>query len=205
MAFDGGGLIYQSHRLGEAFPALGDWQVFFTERGADRLYLAGFKTNPSGALMTSEAVLAYVTFEVAPSVEQGSEMEVRFTEDVSSGDGQGQDLAVEVISGRITVDPRVATDVQSASEVPVSYALGQNYPNPFNPSTEIGFTLKEGGRVQLLVYDVAGREVARLVDQPLSAGRHAVQWDASRLPSGLYLYRLTAGSFTETRAMVLLK
>ena len=59
--------------------------------------------------------------------------------------------------------------------------------------------------MRLVVYDVMGREVARLVDQPMSAGTHAVTWDASGLPSGTYLYRLTAGDFSQTKAMALLK
>ena len=59
--------------------------------------------------------------------------------------------------------------------------------------------------VRLVVYDVMGREVARLIDGALPAGQHRATWDASGLPSGLYLYRLTAGAFTETKALTLLK
>ena len=91
------------------------------------------------------------------------------------------------------------------AEVPTGFMLAQNYPNPFNPTTAIHFDLPEAAQVLLVVYDVTGREVARLVEQPLSAGPHAVTWEASGLPSGVYLYRLTAGAFTKTRAMTLLK
>ena len=97
------------------------------------------------------------------------------------------------------------TEVSVAAEVPSEYVLEGNHPNPFNPSTEIRFDLPEPSAVRLVVYDVTGREVARLVDQPMGAGTHAVTWDASGLPSGTYLYRLTAGAFTETKAMTLLK
>jgi len=83
--------------------------------------------------------------------------------------------------------------------------LEGNYPNPFNPATEIRYDLPEAVHVQLVVYDVLGRQVRVLVDQPMSAGTHAVTWDASGLPSGTYLYRLTAGAFTETKAMTLFK
>ncbi len=89
--------------------------------------------------------------------------------------------------------------------MPEAYALRQNYPNPFNPETRISFGLPEAAYVRLVVYDAMGREVARLVDQPLGAGTHAVTWDASGLPSGVYLYRLTAGAFSQTKAMTLLK
>ncbi len=81
----------------------------------------------------------------------------------------------------------------------------QIYPNPFNPSTEIRFDLPEAAYVRLVVYDAMGREVARLVDGSLGVGRHAVRWEARGLPSGAYLYRLTAGSFAEARMMVLLR
>jgi hypothetical protein len=89
--------------------------------------------------------------------------------------------------------------------LPEAYFLSANYPNPFNPSTEIRFALPEAARVDLVVYDVLGREVARLVDGTQEAGHHRAPFDASALPSGVYLYRLTAGDFVETRRMVLMK
>lgn len=92
-----------------------------------------------------------------------------------------------------------------ASALPTTYALEAAYPNPFNPSTEIRFALPERAPVSLVVYDALGREVARLVDGTLAAGYHRVQWEASSMPSGLYLYRLTAGTYTETRRMILMK
>ncbi len=85
------------------------------------------------------------------------------------------------------------------------YALASNYPNPFNPSTEIRFTLPEASAVSLVVYDVMGREVERLLDKTLGAGYHEARWDATGLPSGVYLYRIEAGSFAQTRRMTLLK
>ena len=87
----------------------------------------------------------------------------------------------------------------------LSYALDGNYPNPFNPTTEIRFTLPQAQRVTLVVYDLLGREVARLLDGPVEAGRQRVRFDASDLSSGMYLYRLQAGTFVKTRRMVLLK
>ena len=88
---------------------------------------------------------------------------------------------------------------------PSTFALEENYPNPFNPSTNIGYTLPEAAPVRLSVFDALGREVAVLVAGAQSAGRHAVTWSADGLPSGLYLYRLEAGSFVETRTMMLAK
>ena len=94
---------------------------------------------------------------------------------------------------------------EAPSSLPTAYALDANYPNPFNPSTEIRFALPEAADVRLVVYDVMGREVARLVDGSLPAGRHRVRFEAGRLASGVYLYRIEAGPFSETRRMTLVK
>lgn len=83
--------------------------------------------------------------------------------------------------------------------------LEQNYPNPFNPSTVVGFRLSVAGNAKLTVYDVLGREVAVLVDGPMSAGAHSVTFDASNLTSGVYLYKLEAGGMTQVRRMSLVK
>jgi serine protease AprX len=98
---------------------------------------------------------------------------------------------------------RAADD--DAIETPLTFSLDQNYPNPFNPSTTISFTLPESAQVRLVVYDVTGREVARLIEGSLPAGNHTASWEASAMPSGLYLYRIDAGSFSSTRQMVLVK
>jgi hypothetical protein len=86
-----------------------------------------------------------------------------------------------------------------------SYKLMQNYPNPFNPSTVISYQLAVSSPVRLAVYDILGREVARLVDGREAAGEHHVNLDGSRLSSGIYFYKLQSGNFTETKKMVLLK
>jgi protocatechuate 3,4-dioxygenase beta subunit len=99
-----------------------------------------------------------------------------------------------------------ATGVNDAApESPERFALRQNYPNPFNPATTIAYHLPTNSAVQLAVYDVYGREVAMLVKGEQSAGTHEVTFDASRLSSGFYLYQLRAGSFVETKEMLLIK
>jgi hypothetical protein len=85
------------------------------------------------------------------------------------------------------------------------YALNQNYPNPFNPSTSISYTLAQAGNVSLRVFDVTGKEVTRLVDGVQPAGEHKVQFDASRMQSGVYFYTIETSTFKETRKMLLLK
>ncbi|MBN1559805.1 T9SS type A sorting domain-containing protein [candidate division KSB1 bacterium] len=95
--------------------------------------------------------------------------------------------------------------VQFEVSAPKEWALGQNYPNPFNPSTQIVFQLKQDSQVKLAVFDLLGREVARVVDQPLQAGTHKVSFDATDLSAGLYFYNLQAGAFQEMKRMTFIK
>ncbi len=98
------------------------------------------------------------------------------------------------------------TGVQEDGAVatPTDYSLSQNFPNPFNPSTQISFTVPNNEMVTLKVFNVEGREVATLF-QGHTQGQHAVTFDATDLASGVYFYRLEAGSFTQTNRMILLK
>ena len=96
------------------------------------------------------------------------------------------------------------------STVPGSYKLDQNYPNPFNPSTMIKYSLPQSGIVKLVVYDVLGREVRTLVNGAMPAGAQETRWDGKNsngqtVGSGIYFYKLTAGSFTATKKMTLIK
>jgi parallel beta-helix repeat protein len=91
------------------------------------------------------------------------------------------------------------------SGVPAHYALSQNYPNPFNALTVIKYQLPVDGHVKLEVYNLFGQSVATLVDSKQQAGYRSVVWDASEVSSGLYFYRLTAGDFTQTRRMMVVK
>jgi hypothetical protein len=97
------------------------------------------------------------------------------------------------------------TAIQEPSELPAQVRLKQNYPNPFNPTTNINFTLPQASDVTLTVYDVLGRRVATLVDSKRSAGSYSVNFDASRLSSGVYLYQLKTNQVTKTRKMMLVK
>jgi Secretion system C-terminal sorting domain len=86
-----------------------------------------------------------------------------------------------------------------------NYSLNQNYPNPFNPSTTFSFNLPSRSFVSLKVFDLIGKEVATIVSEEMQAGNYSRQWNASDLPSGVYFYRLQAGSFAETKKLILLK
>jgi hypothetical protein len=89
--------------------------------------------------------------------------------------------------------------------IPASFQLYQNYPNPFNPSTMIKYHLSTPAHVRLTIFDMLGREVRTLLNEQKSAGSYQVSWNASGVPSGVYFYRLQAGSFTETQKLILLK
>jgi hypothetical protein len=89
--------------------------------------------------------------------------------------------------------------------IPAHFGLHQNYPNPFNPSTTIEFDVQSLSRVRVAVYDVLGKETARLVDDDRPAGHYAVRFDASRIPSGVYFYRMTAGEFSQVRKLIVVK
>ena len=89
--------------------------------------------------------------------------------------------------------------------LPLTYALHPNYPNPFNPVTNIQFTIPEQADVKLQIYNVLGRQVDVLVNETLPIGHHKILWNPKNLSSGVYFYKLEAGSFMKTRKMILLK
>lgn len=92
-----------------------------------------------------------------------------------------------------------------STEVPERFSLLQNYPNPFNPGSIIRFKIKDSRFVTLKVYDGAGKEVGLLVNEKLQPGEYEAKFDGSRLSSGIYFYRLSAGDFSETKKMILIK
>ena len=103
------------------------------------------------------------------------------------------------IPGLISVDDEIT------SLLPQEFSLSQNYPNPFNPVTIIEYSLSKAGHVSLIVYNLLGEEVIQLMSETQQTGSHKVKWNASDFASGIYIYRLQAGDFVQTRKMVLLK
>lgn len=99
----------------------------------------------------------------------------------------------------------VAPTSVAEEKLPTEFALYQNYPNPFNPKTNIGFRVQGSGLVVLKILDLLGREVATLVNETKPAGEYSIQFDATNLASGIYYYRLSAGSFAATRKMTLIR
>lgn len=123
------------------------------------------------------------------------------------------------IDGQVELIEAVVTDMDfnsiymtnnSVNNLPTEYSLSQNYPNPFNPSTEIAFSLPNASEVKLDIFNIKGQLVKTVVNGKYDAGSYTVEWDSrdergNQVSSGIYLYRLTAGEFTETRKMILLK
>jgi hypothetical protein len=108
-------------------------------------------------------------------------------------------------SGMTNMTSHETAIVEVKENNPTIYSLNQNYPNPFNPGTQINYQLSKLNNVSLTVYDLFGREIAKLVNGEQSAGPHSIKWNASGVASGVYFYQLKAGSFIQTKKMLLLK
>jgi hypothetical protein len=128
-------------------------------------------------------------------------------------------ITISVTNNGTTGDPTVGTtfivddlafsdsptSVPGDKNVPAVFALNQNYPNPFNPSTTIEYALPEARQVRLEVFNAIGERVATLIDARQDAGTYRSRFDASALPSGVYLYRLSAGADVSVKRMILMK
>ena len=153
-----------------------------------------------------DGIFAYTTGETEldlndfPPFEEGTEYAWRVRGMIETGD--------EPIAGAWS-ETRTFTTREFVSvpgeELPLEIELAQNYPNPFNPTTVIRFALPEAQQVRLEVFNISGQRVATLVNGMQAAGRHSVNFDASHLSSGIYLYRLEAGSFQQVKKMMLVK
>jgi hypothetical protein len=118
-------------------------------------------------------------------------------------DAAGDTLSANWMPGRIIITSVVS---EIGSEIATEFTLSQNYPNPFNPTTTIEFSLPQTGQVTLKIFDLLGREIAVLLDEPFSAGQYKADWNASGLESGMYFYRLQVGrNFVQTRKLILMK
>jgi hypothetical protein len=109
------------------------------------------------------------------------------------------------IGSPVPGDGPVTGSGPGGTNLPADYGLSQNYPNPFNPVTTIRYALPIDGYVRLGVFDVLGREVAVPVDGVQEAGYREVTFDATSLPSGIYIYRIVSGTFTDTQKMLLVR
>jgi hypothetical protein len=198
--------------------------------GGPGIALSGGGNNAKAAPIITEASTTLIKGTAAPNNmiflyndpgDEGQEYFATVYCDASgkfsrSGTAKGPHItavAVDTAAG-VTVNntspfsaPRLLTEIKDDAErnQPVRFALSQNYPNPFNPYTSIHYSIANAAFVTLKVYDLLGREAAVLVNEKRNAGSYEVRFDASGLASGVYLYRLHAGTFTLTKEMVVIR
>ncbi len=185
--------------------------VFWTNNGGDFSDLVSAAESVGGInsytwSTTPELVADVQSWLDSPSTNYGwiligDESEVRTAKRFDSKDNATASNRPKL---KIVYSPVVAVTVTN-NELPFRYDLEQNYPNPFNPLTTIMYTLPRSSEVSLIIYNLLGKEVARLVDGQIPAGLHSAIWNASTFSSGIYFYRLRSAEFTETKKMVLLK
>jgi hypothetical protein len=111
----------------------------------------------------------------------------------------------EKIDGLSVYRNDLVTSVEDAQTAPSAFALDRNYPNPFNPATVLRYQVAVAGQVNIAVYDLLGRQIAVLVNEVTAPGSYVVRFDAAGLPSGMYVYRMSAGGFSAARSMMLVK
>lgn len=166
-----------------------------TETDAD---ISGELTQSDTLLSLTVPVFLEEAFELS-----GTEVEMTVSGNITGYGGIKLPLQSNLATVSITVDP--LTNTAAEDELPFQYALSQNYPNPFNPVTTIAFSIPAGEYVSLKVYDTLGREVRSLIDGFTAPGSHEVLFEASDLPSGMYIYRLETKGYNQSRKLVLLK
>jgi len=150
-----------------------------------------------GTLFGGESDLVTVTFDTNDLEKSGVFSGIIL---ITSND---PDETVVIIPVTLLTEPVIGID--DNPPVPEVFALEQNYPNPFNPSTTIKYQIPELSIATIKVYDVLGSEIVTLVNEEKTAGNYKVEFDATGLPSGVYIYRLIAGSFTNSKKMILLR
>ena len=126
--------------------------------------------------------------------------------------GAGSDLCAATITingtfsgGGTFCNAPADVETEDNLETPKEFNLAQNYPNPFNPSTKISFAIPSQEFVTIKVFDILGRQVETLMNEIKSPGYYEINFNADKLPSGTYIYEIRAGSFVETKKMILLK
>src|SRR4030095_1746502 len=190
---------------------LNDYSYALVLDGSGNVYITGYSWG-------SASYYDYTTIKYNPAGNQ--QWLARF-----NGPGNYNDIAESIAldgSGNVYVTGSVSASTSNrdygtvkysqlvgitpvSNQIPEAFALEQNYPNPFNPATNIKFDIAFKGDTKLLIYDVLGREVEKLVNQELQAGSYSVNWDASNYPSGIYFYKIETKGFTQTKKMILMK
>jgi glucose/arabinose dehydrogenase len=179
-----GGYVYHGSRRPELSGA-----YIYGDFGSGRIW----KLRYQGGIVTEDALLLQAPFSVSSfGVDQNNELYVCA-------------YSYTGTSGIYRFNRSQASSATGEAEIPPEFRLNQNFPNPFNPSTRISFSLPAESFVTLEVYSMLGQKVGVLVNETLGAGNHSALFSAGNLPSGVYMYRLKAGSFTSTRKLTVLR
>ncbi len=133
-------------------------------------------------------------------IEAGTSIDLKWTVQAIAGDSTRMAENAHAISFT-----RVTPVSNEGEELPIQFSLSQNYPNPFNPTSTIQFSLPEAGEVRLDVFTITGQLVSTLVNSRMGSGEHSVTFDGSNLASGVYIYRIVAGTNVQTKRMTLIK
>ncbi len=178
-------------------------------------------TNPGyDTLIVNTQIVPQQYFNIFPSLfrippQSGFAPTVRFTADTTVNTGIGAYASSQLIlQSNSPLSPDIFylsgasygfLSVKNLDVITDKFMLGQNYPNPFNSSTIISFILPTSSYISIKIFDVLGKEVVSLVNDKLSAGTYSQQWDASKMASGVYYYRMSAGVYAETKKLILLR
>ncbi len=184
--------------------------VLFYEVFRGTMRLVGPVQVVGGTVQAGQSVTAGFSVRVPGNAPLGP-----YTVEISVGQSNGNAVATDIVAVNVTPSARVAgtatewtlTEVQPWPTLEAAARTSETgvYPNPFTERTEIAFSLEQSAQVELVIYDVRGRAVATLADGAMDAGQHNVTFDASRLPSGVYVYRLVTGTRVETGRITLVK
>ena len=170
------------------------WDYFEDIETPDSLLSFELNSEPSGLTFTYNESTGYLL--VTAGAEEG-EFEALITATDEGGLSVNSSLSIIV---------NLSTSISDLEGgIPEKFSISQNYPNPFNPTTQIQYALPQASDVRLDVYNMIGQRVASLIDKRQTAGTHTATFDASSLSSGVYIYRIVAGDFTQTKKMLLIK
>ena len=171
----------------------------------------GATGQTSGQISITDAPSRWTIHPTSGAIAAGSFRDITITfnsEGLAEGNYQGQ-LNISSNAGSVVIPVNIlistAVSVDEKPAIVYSYKLEQNYPNPFNPVTIISWELKSEEIVTLRIFDITGKEIATLVNERMDAGRYEIYFSAANLSSGVYLYRITAGDFTDVKRMIYLK
>ena len=175
-----------------------------------KIPVSSINSIPGGIITSTFFNYNGSTYLEADSIAPGSAYWVKSSQSgklILSATGSNQTAARIMIEQSSELPPPPPSGVVQVNMItmPAQYSLSQNFPNPFNPATVISFQLRISSWITLKVYNIIGKEIATLVSGMQDAGKNSIVFDASGLPSGIYTYSINAGSFTDTKMMLLLK